>query len=61
MAQHQVAWDVPEEYLLGRKPQMFHDDAYELTWQAAAKSMSPLDRSIGRPLEREVPSRGLSR
>lgn len=61
MAQHQAAWDVREEHMLGRKPQVFRDDAYELTWHAAAKSMSALDRSVGRRLEREVPSRGLSR
>ena len=61
MAQHQAAWDIPEDHLLGRKPQMFHDDAYELTRQEVAKSMSTLDRSVGRPLEREVPGRGLSR
>jgi hypothetical protein len=61
MAQHQVAWDVPEECILGRKPQMFQDEAYELTWQAAAESMKALDRSTGRSLERQVVSRGLSR
>lgn len=61
MAQHQAAWDVPEKHILGRKPQMFRDEAYELTWHAAAKSMSALDRSVGRPLQIEPPSRGLSR
>jgi hypothetical protein len=61
MAQHHAAWDIPEDHLLGRRPQMFHDDAYELTWQAAAKSMSALDRSVGRQLAIEPPSRGLSR
>ena len=61
MAQHQTAWDVPEKHILGRRPQTFRDDAYELTWHAAAESMSALDRSVGRPLQIEPPSRGLSR
>jgi len=34
---------------------------YELTWHAAAKSMSALDRSMGRALEVEPLGRSLSR
>ena len=61
MAQHQAAWDVPEHHILGRRPEMFNDHAYEITWRLAAEAMSTLDRSMGRPLEREVLGRGLSR
>jgi len=61
MAQHQTAWGVAEHYILGREPQMFNDHAYEITWRPAAEAVSTLDRSVGRALEREVLSRGLSR
>ena len=61
MLQHQAAWDLDVTDLLGRKPQIFNDDAYALTWRAASESLNELDRTMGRPLQREVPGRGLSR
>ena len=40
---------------------MFNDHAYEITWRPAAEAIPTLDRSTGRLLQIEPPSRGLSR
>ena len=57
--QHHAAFDLPEESLLGRRPDLIGDDVYASSHRAASQAVGRLDRGLRRQPEIELPHQGI--